>query len=213
MSNEANLHWEILDKKRLGLLPKLAVFKDRFYLAGGTAVALYLGHRDSIDFDFFTAKDFNSQSLMEELKTIFQGSHIEEKMSQNNTLTLKIDGVDMSFFKINENQIEPPRNTEYINMASLTDIGCMKLSALLGRSILKDYIDLYAICKMFISLDRLLEKAKLKYPTVNSGAFVRALGYYGDIQMDKIIFKNDFYVDIKTIEEFFKDEIKKLFNV
>ena len=208
MSNEANLHWEILDKKRLGLLPKLAVFKDRFYLAG-----LYLGHRDSIDFDFFTAKDFNSQSLMEELKTIFQGSHIEEKMSQNNTLTLKIDGVDMSFFKINENQIEPPRNTEYINMASLTDIGCMKLSALLGRSILKDYIDLYAICKMFISLDRLLEKAKLKYPTVNSGAFVRALGYYGDIQMDKIIFKNDFYVDIKTIEEFFKDEIKKLFNV
>ena len=208
MSNEANLHWEILDKKRLGLLPKLAVFKDRFYL-----VALYLGHRDSIDFDFFTAKDFNSQSLMEELKTIFQGSHIEEKMSQNNTLTLKIDGVDMSFFKINENQIEPPRNTEYINMASLTDIGCMKLSALLGRSILKDYIDLYAICKMFISLDRLLEKAKLKYPTVNSGAFVRALGYYGDIQMDKIIFKNDFYVDIKTIEEFFKDEIKKLFNV
>jgi hypothetical protein len=213
MPNEINLHWEILDKRRLEFLPKLAVFKNRFYLAGGTAAALYLGHRDSIDFDFFTAKDFDSPNLMEELRTIFQGSNIEEKMSQNNTLTLKIDDVSMSFFKINENQLEPFCETEHINMASLTDIGCMKLSALLGRSVLKDYVDLYAICKTFIPLGELLEKAKLKYPTVNSGAFVRALGYYGDIQMDKIIFKNDFYVDIETIEEFFKNEIKKLFNL
>ena len=147
MSNENNLHWEILDKHRLALLPKLVVFKDRFYLAGGTALALYLGHRDSIDFDFFTAKDFDSPSLMEELRTIFQELPIEEKMSHNNTLTLKVDNVDMSFFKINENQLEPLRETEHIHLASLTDIGCMKLSALLGRSVLKDYVDLYAICK------------------------------------------------------------------
>lgn len=213
MSDKTNLHWEILDKRRLGFLPKLAVFKNRFYLAGGTAVALYLGHRDSVDFDFFTAKDFDSPSLMEELKAVFQGSLVEEKMSQNNTLTLKIDSVSMSFFKINENQLEPSCETEHIQIASLTDIGCMKLSALLGRSILKDYVDLYAICKTFIPLGELLEKAKLKYPTVNSGAFVRALGYYGDIQMDKMIFKNDFYVDLKTIEEFFKNEIKKLLNL
>ena len=208
MSNENNLHWEILDKHRLALLPKLVVFKDRFYLAGGTALALYLGHRDSIDFDFFTAKDFDSPSLMEELRTIFQELPIEEKMSHNNTLTLKVDNVDMSFFKINENQLEPLRETEHIHLASLTDIGCMKLSALLGRSVLKDYVDLYAICKKVIPLGELLKKAKLKYPTVNSGAFIRALGYYEDIEIDKIIFKNDFYVDIKTIEEFFKNEIK-----
>ena len=63
------------------------------------------------------------------------------------------------------------------------------------------------------TLGRVVEKAKLKYPTVNSGAFIRALGYYEDIEIDKIIFKNDFYVDIKTIEEFFKNEIKKLFNL
>jgi len=206
-------HWEILDKHRLGLLPKLTAFKSRFYLAGGTAVALYLGHRDSIDFDFFTEKDFDSLSLMEELKTIFQDSRIEQKMSRNNTLIITVDGVDMSFFKINEKQLEPFNETEYFNIASLTDIGCMKLSAILGRSVLKDYVDLYAICKTIMPLSELLEKAKLKYPTVNRGAFVRALGYYGDIQINKIIFKNDFYVDIKTIEEFFNSEIKKLFGV
>lgn len=206
-------HWEILDKRRLDLLSKLTIFKDRFYLVGGTAIAFYLGHRDSIDFDFFTSKDFDSPSLMEELRTIFQGSDIEEKMGQKNTLILKIDDVDMSFFKINENLLEPLNETEYVNMASLTDIGCMKLSALLGRSILKDYVDLYAICKTVIPLGELLEKAKLKYPTVNSGAFVRALGYYDDIQINKIIFKNNFYVTEEMIEKFFKDEIKKLFNM
>lgn len=206
-------HWEILDKRRLDLLSRLTIFKDRFYLAGGTATAFYLGHRDSIDFDFFTSKDFDSPSLMEELRTIFRGSNIEEKMGQNNTLTLKVDDVDMSFFKINESLLEPLNETEYIQMASPTDIGCMKLSALLGRAVLKDYVDLYAICKMVIPLDELLKKAKLKYPTVNSGAFVRALGHYDDIQMDKIIFKNNFYVTKEMIEKFFKDEIKKLFNI
>ena len=145
-------HLDILDKHRQLFLPKLSVLKDRFYLAGGTALALYLGHRDSIDFDFFTSTDFDSSSLMEELRTIFQGSNIEIKMSQKNTLTLKIDEVDMSFFKIDENILEPFVETEYIHIASLTDIGCMKLSALLGRSVLKDYVDLYAICKTVIPL-------------------------------------------------------------
>src|SRR3989344_7732678 len=123
MNDDKNLHWEILDKRRLDLLPKLAELKDRFYLAGGTAVALYLGHRDSVDFDFFTTKDFDSAILMEELKNIFQGSRIDEKMSLKNTLTLKIDDVDMSFFKIKENQIETINEKEKLNFASLTDIG------------------------------------------------------------------------------------------
>src|SRR3989338_4093187 len=195
-------HYEILDKQRQEFLPKFAIFKNRFYLAGGTALSLYLGHRDSIDFDFFTSTDFDSPTLMEELRTIFQGSKIEEKMSQLNTLTLKIDEVDVSFFKINENMLEPFVETGHLSLASLSDIGCMKLNALLGRSVFKDYIDLYVICKTVIPLNVLLEKAKIKYPTVDSGAFIRALGYYGDIQMNNIIFKNNFYATKDMIEEF-----------
>ena len=206
-------HYEILDKQRQEFLPKFAIFKNRFYLAGGTALALYLGHRDSIDFDFFTSTDFDSPTLMEELRTIFQGSKIEEKMSQLNTLTLKIDEVDVSFFKINENMLEPFVETGHLSLASLSDIGCMKLNALLGRSVFKDYIDLYVIFKTVIPLNVLLEKAKIKYPTVDSGAFIRALGYYGDIQMNNIIFKNNFYATKDMIEEFFINEIKKLFKM
>lgn len=206
-------HYEILDKRRQEFLPKFTVFKDRFYLAGGTALALYLGHRDSIDFDFFTSRDFDSPALMEELRTVFQGSQIEEKMGSPNTLTLKIDEVDISFFKINEEILEPFIETEHLSLASLSDIGCMKLSALLGRSVLKDYVDLYAICKTVLPLNILLEKAKIKYPTVNNGAFIRALGYYGDIQMNNIIFKNNFFVTKEMIEKFFINEIKKLFKI
>ena len=212
MSNETNLHWEILDKKRLELLPKLSVFKNRFYLAGGTALALYLGHRDSIDFDFFIPNKFDHQSLIREIKKTFEKSEVKEIINQPNTVLLEIDGISASFFFYEYPLLEPLLQTEYLNIASLADIGCMKLEAILGRYRLKDYVDLYAICKT-MPLKGLLEKAKDKFPIYNLGAFVRALGYYEDIEMDKIIFKNDFYVGVKTIEEFFKNEIKKLFNL
>jgi predicted nucleotidyltransferase component of viral defense system len=207
------MHWEILDKKRLAMLPKLDSLKNRFYLAGGTALALHLGHRDSVDFDFFCKEEFNNEQLASEINVAFDGFKIDFQLNQPNTILLKIDRVDMSFFKYNYDLIEPPVETEHLKLASIADIGCMKLAAIMQRYRLKDYIDLYAICKQTIPLQGLLRKAEIKFPNINSAAFLRALGYYEDIEMDEIIFKNNFYVDIKTIEEFFKDEIKKLFNI
>jgi hypothetical protein len=150
---------------------------------------------------------------MKELQTIFNDAHIEEKMSGRDTLILKINQVDISFFKINEKMLEPFTEAEYLRLASLADIGCMKLSALLGRSVLKDYVDLYFICKTMIPLKILLEKAKIKYPSVDSAAFLRALGYYEDIQMNNIIFKNNFHATREQIKDFFIGEIKKLFEI
>jgi len=212
MSNKIGLHWEILDEKRLGLLPKFSVFKDRFYLAGGTALALYIGHRDSIDFDFFTREKFDHQSLIREIKETFKTDEIKEIVNQPNTLLIEINGVSASFFFYEYPLLQPPLQTEHLTIASLTDIGCMKLEAILGRYRLKDYVDLYAICKT-IPLKDLLEKSKDKFPTYNLGAFIRALGYYDDIEIDKIIFKNNFYVDLETIKEFFTSEIKKLLSI
>jgi hypothetical protein len=62
------LYWEILDGERKKLLPIFSSFKDDFYLAGGTALALQIGHRDSIDFDLFTRNNFSSQDLFKKLK-------------------------------------------------------------------------------------------------------------------------------------------------
>lgn len=80
-----DLHWEILDKPRLALLPGLAAFKKQFYLAGGTAAALYLGHRDSVDFDFFTEKAFNHSELLSQVKEIFASQKVEETLAKYGT--------------------------------------------------------------------------------------------------------------------------------
>ena len=208
-----DLHWEILDKQRLVLLPGLRLFKDTFYLAGGTAAALYLGHRDSVDFDFFTEKEFNHSMVLSQIKEIFTGKKVEESLAQPNTILLKVDDVEMSFFKYPYVAVGPFFDTENVKLASLADIGCMKLTAISDRHKLRDYIDLYAICQK-VPLKELLKKAEIKFPGINSSVFIRSLSYYADIDEDrKLIFKNNFYVDLKTIESFFRQEIKQLFEI
>lgn len=64
--------YNILDKKRISILPFLKHFKDDFYLAGGTALALQIEHRDSVDFDFFGPKNIDTKKLFEEITQIFK---------------------------------------------------------------------------------------------------------------------------------------------
>ncbi|MCX6703530.1 MAG: nucleotidyl transferase AbiEii/AbiGii toxin family protein [Candidatus Zambryskibacteria bacterium] len=80
------MFYDILDSKRQNALPKLSFLKDRFYLAGGTGLALQFGHRDSIDFDFFTQEDFNTFDLYKELLEIFGQENITKGLEQKNTL-------------------------------------------------------------------------------------------------------------------------------
>lgn len=67
------MFYNILDQKRLALLPLFKSFKEGFYLAGGTALALQIGHRDSVDFDFFSEEDIDTKELFERLRKIFAG--------------------------------------------------------------------------------------------------------------------------------------------
>lgn len=66
------MFYDILDKKRIKILPLLKSFKNRFYLAGETALALQIGHRDSVDFDFFSKNDFDTINLFKEIKDVFK---------------------------------------------------------------------------------------------------------------------------------------------
>ena len=86
------MFYNILDKKRLSILPLLNNFKKDFYLAGGTGLALQLGHRDSIDFDFFSKKDINTTELFLKIKQVFRGHKIKKVQEIKNTLTVFIDG-------------------------------------------------------------------------------------------------------------------------
>ncbi|MDI6731092.1 MAG: nucleotidyl transferase AbiEii/AbiGii toxin family protein [Candidatus Margulisbacteria bacterium] len=202
------LHFEILDKKRIKLLPLFKAFKDRFYLAGGTALALQLAHRDSIDFDFFTDRDFNSGDLLREIKEVFTGHKIEAAQAGNKTLNIIIDGkIKASFFCINEKLLNKTINGDYFWLASLDDIACMKITALL-RAELKDYIDLYYIMQQR-SLAEIIKNCQRKYDNFDPMVYLKALISFDDINMPRILFRRKKHVKIKTIKASFQQAVKQ----
>ena len=139
------MHYEILDDKRRALLPLLATFRERFYLAGGTALALQLGHRDSIDFDFFTQDSFDTAKLFAECETVFAGHTLQKIQEETSTLGILVDGVQISFLGYPYPLVRPLIRDEHLSLASLEDIACMKCSAITSRSTLKDYVDLHVL--------------------------------------------------------------------
>jgi len=203
------MHYEILDLKRKNILSLFKFFKDRFYLAGGTALALQLGHRDSLDFDFFMEEQFDPQKLLQELEIIFKDHSVVTIQIEKNTLSITIDEtIKISFFTFPYRLLKPLINEENINIASVEDIACMKLLAITSRSTLKDYVDLYVVLQK-IDLDELLNLAEQKFPTIDRNVILKSLVYFDDVSQEKIMFKID-KIDFKTIQTTLKDKVKKL---
>jgi len=199
---------DILDEKRREILPLLKKFKGRFYLAGGTALALQLGHRDSIDFDFFTWNDFNSKLLFEELKELFSAHKVALIQAGNKTLNLTIDeNIKLSFFCIKEKLLGPVIDFDFFDIASINDIACMKVVALL-RAELKDYVDLFYLFKQ-IPLEKVMENCKKKYSGFEEMVYLKAIASLEDINQGEILFKKGKKIEIEEIK---KDLQKKANN-
>ena len=204
------MFYDILDKKRQNILLILKNFKKDFYLAGGTALALQIGHRDSMDFDFFTNKDIDTQYFFKQIKQLFNGYKILKIQEEKNTLTILIDNsVKLSFFTYNYILIDKLIEDDNLRLASVLDIGCMKLSSIVSRATNKDYIDLYFILQK-INLETLLEKAKKKFPDLDKNLILKSLVYFDDIEKEPIMFKNRNKLSQKEIEDFFNKEVKKI---
>lgn len=210
---EIGMFYNILDKKRLNILSLLRSFKDNFYLAGGTSLALQIGHRDSIDFDFFSEGDIHTEELFERLRKIFEEHKLLKIQEEINTLTVLIDeSVNVSFFTYKYKLIDKTISDKNLTYASIADIGCMKLSAITGRASNKDYIDLYFILKLF-SLSDLLDKAHGKYPQLDRNLILKSLVYFEDVMQEKIIFKNNNDIAFEEVKKRLKSEVKKLSNL
>lgn len=194
------LHWEIFDKKRLTLLPKLKFLKEEgFYLAGGTAMALQIKHRISVDFDFYNPRVFESEKILLE----FQKNSKEVILIQKagDTLLVKIEGVEISLFTYPYKLLKPLIKTEYLNLASLTDIAAMKLIAIIQRGIQRDFTDLYFLIKQ-LGLKNIFQLTKEKYPPFNKYLGLQALTYFEDAE--KVSLKRK----IILLESITWDEIK-----
>lgn len=206
---DKQFYWDILDQKRTDILPLLKDFKTDFYLAGGTALALQLGHRDSIDFDFFSEKSFSIENLTQKVEQIFQNHKVAKIQEEKDTLTFVIDDtIKISFFAYPYKPINPLLDEDNFKMASLEDIGAMKLSAITNRSVLKDYVDLYFILHK-ISLEELFKLTKEKFPTIDINLILKSLVYFDDIQEEPILFKHNDDVSFESIKKYLSETTTK----
>ncbi len=202
------MFYNILDEKRKSILPLFESLKDDFYLAGGTALALQIGHRDSVDFDFFSEKDFETRELFEKLKEIFVDHKIKKVQDEKNTLTIVVDDIKLSFFTYKYRLLNPPISERYIRLASVEDIACMKLSAIVSRSTEKDYIDLYFILRNN-ELAKLLELVEKKFPTLDTNLVIKSLTYFDDIIEETIVFKNNQNVSLAEVKNFLRGIVRE----
>jgi predicted nucleotidyltransferase component of viral defense system len=202
---DKQFYWDILDQKRIDILPLFKDFKEDFYLAGGTALALQLGHRDSIDFDFFSEQSFSTEDLTKKVEQIFRNHKVAKIQEEKDTLTFVIDDtIKISFFAFPYQLVKPLLDEDNFKMASTEDIGAMKLSAITSRSVLKDYVDLYFILHK-ISLEELFKLTKEKFPTIDINLILKSLVYFDDILEEPILFKHDDDISFESVRKYLSE--------
>lgn len=201
------MHEEILTTEQRELLPMTKHFSDRFGLVGGTAVALQIGHRQSVDFDLFSTKPFDNLSIRAELDSFF---HVEQELvNRNEEVTVLIHGVKYTFFYF-PFPITFTVQWPTINMADLLTVGAMKAYALKSRGKWKDYVDLYFILHQNHSVSEIARKAQELFgEAFNEKIFRTQLGYFFDIDIirkpDPLEFMPGFTVPRQAIEDYLKE--------
>lgn len=158
---------------------------QRYYLAGGTGLALHLGHRFSVDLDFFSsapdAVEADERALM---RAAFDDPTLAISFDKDMTFVATWRGVGVSFFRLELYPlVQEPLLLEGVPVATIEEIGAMKLAAIMSRGTRKDYVDLYFIMQQK-PLERLFEVAAVKYARVRTFAVsaVRALAYFVDAE-------------------------------
>ena len=195
------MHREILTKEQIRALAIVQEFNQNFFLVGGTAIALHLGHRQSIDFDLFTAEDLDIEKIR---RKIFKHAKIERVFEKNNTeYTVSVLGVKFTFLTY-PYPVEAVLSFEkIITLPDILTLSAMKAYALGRRTKWKDYVDLYFILKDHFSILEISKKAKEIFgEEFNEKIFREALCYFEDINYDEeVIFMKGFEVDQETIKK------------
>ncbi|MCD4789740.1 MAG: nucleotidyl transferase AbiEii/AbiGii toxin family protein [Bacteroidales bacterium] len=176
------LKYEAIYPGTLELLKKLMKLPglDNFYLVGGTALALRIGHRISIDLDLFTHVEFSTQELISEIELLGSIKIIGEA---RNTLNVVIDGVEVDIIRHNYPLLEEIEIIDGLRLISKKDIAAMKLSAIARRGSKKDFYDVYFILQEF-SIEELFEFYKLKYKSREMFHLVKSLVYFGEADLE-----------------------------
>lgn len=208
---QVNFHFDILPqaaKKALDFLSKQEwLKKSKWYLAGGTALALQTGHRYSVDLDFFSrAKSFDNDDFLRRFSKIKEWNI---SVNRKNTIYGKLFKSKISFiaypFFISK---QKPLFYGYVRILSPFDIAVMKIIAISQRGRKRDFFDLYWCANNIEPLENIIKRLKIQYPSIahNYHHILKALVYFEDAETDP---EPEIYFDAswKKVKSFFRKEI------
>jgi hypothetical protein len=195
------MHKEILTEGQAELLLLLDGFAKDFGLVGGTAVALYLGHRRSIDFDLFTGKKVRNQAILNKTSAKFKIDKVV--VNKLDELTLMVNGVKITFLRFPYGITYSKKINGAIKIPDLLTLAAMKAFALGMRSKWKDYVDLYFIMKDNFSVSKISVRGRKIFGNeFNEKIFRDQLAYFKDIDYaEEVEFLKGFEVKDATIKK------------
>ena len=202
------LHRKTITTPTLGILKNITAIPELsgFNLAGGTSLALQIGHRLSVDLDFFGDRPFETQEILDLLKPIGQVRMLSQS---KNILILNVEGVKVDFVNYRYPLIKEIVQIEGLRLLDLPDIAAMKLAAIAGRVRKKDFIDIYFLLKKY-SLAQFFEFYNAKYEDGSILMVSRSITYFDDADQDEdlMIFKKTSW---QTVKETILKEVRKLY--
>ena len=201
MHHNKNFHHEVLTKEQVALLPMIGYFSKDFGLVGGTAVAFYVGHRFSVDFDLFTNREF--ENLVIRKKIIKFGAIERTLRDETGQYTVVVYGVRLTFFHYPFRIKFSRKFDSAIKLPDLVTLAAMKAYALGRRAKWKDYVDLYFIMKNYHGIDEIIKMAKKLFgQEFNEKMFRVQLAYFKDVDYsEKIIYMRGFEVQDNIVKK------------
>lgn len=196
--------------RAIKLVSKVPIVKNS-YLAGGTALALRLGHRISIDLDFFTLEELEENVLLADLEQLpeFKKDGVAWR-----TVWGIIQNTKFSLFYYKYPLLEKTDAFMGIKIASLKDIAAMKIIAVGDRGTKRDFVDLYFLTKTY-TINEMLEFYDMKFGDLDEKAYhlIRSLDYFADADVDTQLPKMLIDIDWENIKKFFHQESMRLSKV
>lgn len=180
-----------------------------FYLAGGTALALHYGHRQSVDLDWFTPDPINVPVLLKKISTL---APTEALKQEKDTLEGIVAGVKISFMTYPYRLLHKPTAYGKLSIAAPLDIAIMKLGAIADRNTKKDFIDLFVFLEREkITLTNLFSKAEQKFAPVKYDRYhlVKSLVYFAEADTDAMP-KMFIQIEWKKVKQFFTKQAQNL---
>lgn len=199
------LHEEILSEAQKKLLPLLAEFRSSFGMVGGTAIALHLGHRESIDFDLFSMSPIDRDFIREKLASA--DSDLRTLVDTPDEYAVLVGEVKVTFLRYPFLLEFPVVLGDTARLADLPTLAAMKAYVLGRRAKWKDYVDLYFIMKGRHTLGDITGKASAIFSgEFNEKIFRAQLAYFEDIDhSEKVVFMPGFETGESAIREFLTD--------